>query len=145
MRRRWGASDLRNASGPPGSVCLKLWTRRTPGAQPPDYLVCATARATGDELDGAVTRELLNGLPRRRASATVGRPSARTVVLRFAQSSVGRPASLRFAVGTQRFGTGCPRSRGCVDDAPDAAGTASLQLRGASARVSLAGLDNADR
>ena len=97
--------------------------------------MCATARAAGDELDGAVTRELLNGLPRRRASATVGRPSARTVVLRFAQSSVGRPASLRFAFGTERFGARCPRPRGCVDDAPDAPATALVQLRGASARL----------
>ena len=42
-------------------------------------------------------RDRANGLPREVAAATVTRPTARTVYLRFAQSAIGRPASVRFA------------------------------------------------
>ena len=41
----WSAADLIAPSGPPGSICVDLWTKRTPGQDAPDYLVCATARS----------------------------------------------------------------------------------------------------
>src|SRR5437763_12697835 len=40
----WSAADLIAPSGPPGSICLDIWTKSTPGQDAPDFLVCATAR-----------------------------------------------------------------------------------------------------
>jgi hypothetical protein len=39
-------SDFRNAideHGPPGSVCINIWTRRTPWEASPNFDVCVTA------------------------------------------------------------------------------------------------------
>jgi hypothetical protein len=33
----WVAKDLLAKEGPPGSLCLRLWTVTKPGAAPPDY------------------------------------------------------------------------------------------------------------
>lgn len=120
------ADDLRTEGRPPGSVCLKLWTRRTPRRDPPDYLACAVPGADGDRLRGSVVRESVNGLPRRVGDADVGRPSARDVVLRFAKRKVGSPRTLRFAVETVTW-RDCPAPRGCVDDTPRAPRTETLR------------------
>ena len=50
----WQPKDLSRAEGPPGSLCVRLWTVTKPGATPPDYLVCATARADGETMRGTV-------------------------------------------------------------------------------------------
>src|SRR5512144_1514922 len=44
----WEGSALVAKSGPPGSVCAKLWTVSAPPDATPDYLVCATADAKGE-------------------------------------------------------------------------------------------------
>jgi hypothetical protein len=122
----WRARDLPAAEGPPGSLCLRLWTRRRAGAAaPPDYLVCVTADRRGRDLRASVLAEEAGEL-RRVGSATLARSSTRTVVVRFAQSGVGRPASVRFAAEATK--PGCPRLD-CVDTAPDAPATATLTLR----------------
>jgi hypothetical protein len=125
----WVAHDLLASSGPPGSVCLRLWTVTKPGAAPPDYLVCATSHQDGETMRGTVFQtkpgEALRGV----ASATVGRTSDRTMTLRFSQSPVGRPATIRFAAEATK--PGCARVS-CVDTAPDAPKTATFRLRRSS-------------
>jgi hypothetical protein len=127
----WTAGDLLPAAeapqpAPPGSVCLRLWTRSATRGAPADFLVCLTATRDGERLRGSVLREDDDGLPRRIGSATVGRSSTRTATLRFSQSVIGRPSRVRFSAEATR--PGCPRTS-CVDTAPDAPGTATLVLR----------------
>ena len=128
----WTAGSLMAEPGaeqpaPPGSVCLRLWTRSPTRGAPADFLVCITATRDGERLTGSVLREGENGLLRRVGQATVGRTSTRTATLRFSQSAIGRPARVRFAAEATR--AGCPRTS-CVDTAPDAPQTATLVLRG---------------
>lgn len=125
MRRDWGAAEL----GARDSVCLKLYVKAEPDAQPPEHLVCITAPAQGDALVGRVLRNRANGLPRTVAPASVTRPSARTAFVRFTQSAIGRPASLEFAAESLTHGARCPLGVGCMDVAPDAPATRTLRLR----------------
>jgi hypothetical protein len=125
----WVARNLLAGQGPPGSVCLRLWTETKPGAAPPDYLVCATAHQDGETLRGTVFANKPAEAPRRVADATVGRTSDRTVTLRFSQTVLGRPATIRFAAEATK--PGCARVS-CVDTAPDAPKTATFRLRGSS-------------
>jgi len=129
MEDGWDTADLRSATGPSGSICLTLFTRRQPGAEPPDWLVCATPGPEGDELRGRVLRDRSNGLPRQVAAARLTRPTARTIYLRFTQRAIGRPASVRFAAQAVTWARRCPRLLGCRDTAPDAPTTGNLTLR----------------
>ena len=131
MASTWDSDDLVAASGPPGSICLRLWATGPAGSTPPDYLVCVTARPEGRRLSASVMREREGGPPERVADAAVGRASRRSVVVRFAQTAVGRPAVLRFAAETTR--AGC-RRLSCIDTAPDAPATRRLVLRRGSSR-----------
>lgn len=117
--------DLRASSGPPGSLCLKVWAATVPPLQTPDFLVCATVDRKG-ALRGSVLHERPNRLPERVAAADVSRPSSRTVRLRFAQSAILRPAAPRFAA--EATAPGCD-AVACVDTAPDAPDTLRLTLR----------------
>ena len=129
MEKGWSTADLRSATGPSGSICITLYTAREPGADPADWLVCATPPKEGEELRGRVLRDRANGLPRQVAAATVTRPTARTVYLRFAQSAINRPASVRFAAEAVTRARRCPQPLGCRDTAPDAPTTGSRALR----------------
>jgi len=121
----WSAADLIAPSGPPGSICLDVWTKRTPGQDGPDFLVCATARSA-TRLTANVLKDNGDGLPARADSATVG-VSGRTLTLRFRPAAIGSPRRLRFAAeATQTLG--CKRPRGCVDRAPNGSRTGSLTL-----------------
>jgi hypothetical protein len=122
----WAASDLVAEEGPPGSVCLRLWTVSDPPDTPPDHLVCVTADADGENLRGSVLRERANQLPERVARADVSRPSGRSMILRFSQTAIGRPAAIDVIAETSR--AGCPRVT-CIDTAPDAPQTARIRLR----------------
>jgi hypothetical protein len=133
MEKGWTAADLREGPGPSGSVCLQLYTKRVPGDDPPDYLVCATPAPAGEKLRGRVLRDRSNGLPRQVAAATVTRPTARTVYLRFSPTAIDRPAVIRFAGEAVTRAAKCPRPLGCRDTAPDAPGTRNLTLRSPSA------------
>lgn len=127
--------DLVARSGPPGSLCLRLWTASTPPNTRPDYLVCVTAEANGRTLRGTVLRERSDAaLPHRVAAASVTRKGGRSVIVRFSQSSIGRPAVLRFAAEATR--PGCVRTS-CVDTAPDAPAAARLRLHEIQARTGL--------
>jgi hypothetical protein len=129
MEHAWTADDLRAGTGASGSICLTLYTRREPGADPPDWLVCATPAKSGGVLRGRVLRDRVNGPPRQVAAATVTRPTARTVYLRFDQTAIGPRAAMRFAAEAVTRGRGCPRPLGCRDTAPDAPTTGNLTLR----------------
>lgn len=107
-------------------MCLRVYTAATPGALPPDYLVCVTADAKGKTLRGSVLAEQVNALPKRVATATVTRPSLRSMVVRFSQSAVGKPAEIQFTGEAAR--AGCIRAS-CVDTVPNAPKTAKLTLR----------------
>jgi hypothetical protein len=113
-------------TGPPGSVCLRLYTSTKPGILPPDYLVCATPDAKGKTLRGSVLAEQVNALPKKVGTAAVTRTSTRSLVLRFSQSSVAKPSVIQFAAEATR--AGCTKAS-CVDTLPDAPKTATLVLR----------------
>ena len=128
MKAPWSPRDLlaRDGSGP-GSVCLRLWTgSKKPSSSVPDYLVCATVAADNDALKGSVLEEREGQLPAAVAGAAASKPSARTAVLRFAQSAIKRPRVARFAAEARP--AGCARLD-CVDTAPDAPKSARLAIR----------------
>jgi hypothetical protein len=112
----WDGRDLLASSGPPGSLCLKVWTKSTPPDTTPGWLVCATADRTG-ALRGSILQERANKLPARTGGADVTQPSDRTVTLRFAPSALGSPTKLYAAAEATR--PGCTRGS-CTDLAPDA-------------------------
>lgn len=120
--------DLRAPTGPPGSVCLRVWTAvdADPRVTRADRLVCVTARSE-DELRASVLEQRRPGLPRRsgRASVTLSR-SGRSLTVRVSQSALGRPARIRFAVESTR--PGCATTA-CLDTAPEAPATRVFRLR----------------
>jgi hypothetical protein len=116
-------------SGPPGSVCLKLWTAADadPDAMPPDRLVCVTAQHD-DDLRASVLEQDEPGLPRRVAAASVSlNKSRRSLVVRVAQSALGRPELIRFAFESTR--PGCARVS-CIDAVPDNGAVRRFRIRG---------------
>ena len=116
-------------SGPPGSVCLKIWTAPDvdTSAERADRLVCVTARNDA-QLRASVFEQRKAGLPRRLESASLRvSPSGRSLVLRVSQSSLGRPELIRFAVESTR--PSCARVS-CIDALPDEGAVRRLRLRG---------------
>jgi len=126
LAKGWVARDLIASSGPPGSLCVRMWTVSKPGAAPPDYLACITARADAETTHGSVIKTIPNEASQKVAIAIVGRTSDRTVTIRFSQSAVGRPKTIRFAAEATK--PGCARVS-CVDTAPDAPKTATFRVR----------------
>lgn len=115
-------------SGPPGSACLRIWTNpdADPRAMRPDRLACVTARSE-DELRGGVYEVTGTDLPKRLVDASVKRnASGRSIVIRFTQSSLGRPQRIRFAAESTR--PGCERPS-CIDTAPDKGAVRAFRLR----------------
>jgi len=128
----WSTKDLVAAKGgPPGSVCLRLYTvgNKVEGVVPA-HLACVTADKAGKRLRGVVLKERPNNLPQRVGTASVSRSSSRTVVMKFSQSAIGRPATVRFAAESTR--AGCIRTS-CVDAAPDPPRVGTVKLREPSA------------
>ncbi len=116
------------SSGPPGSACLRIWTNPDADtkAMRPDRLACVTARAQ-DELRGGVYEVTGAELPKRLADASVKRTaSGRSIVIRFSQSSLGRPQRIRFAAESTR--PGCERPS-CIDTAPGRGAVRAFRLR----------------
>jgi hypothetical protein len=128
MKSPWAPRDLLGRDGgAPGSVCLRLWLgAKKPSQSAPDYLVCATVAADNDTLKASVLKERGGQLPAATGPAAVTKASARTVVVRFAQSAVGRPDVVRF--GVEARSANCNRLD-CLDTAPDAPKSARLALR----------------
>jgi hypothetical protein len=175
MAGAWADGELLAAGGgPPGSVCVRLYTKADPEAEAPDYLACATAEpaaadtaqveappsgttttpaattttttpttttttgttptATTDvpppaTLRGQLLTQAGGGLPKPvKGTVAVSRPTKRSITLRFSQSAIGRPATVRFVVEATR--AGCPRIS-CTDRAPAAPRAALLRLHAA--------------
>lgn len=127
MAGAWAPGDLVAETGPPGSVCLKLWTATAQGDTLPDRLICVTADRDGRELRGAIMTERPGDLPKVTGTASVSRPTSRTVTLRFSQSAIGKPKRVTFVA--ESTAPGCSRTS-CVDSAPDpGAEQATLRLR----------------
>jgi hypothetical protein len=126
MNEDWTPGDMLASAGPPGSICVNLWTTRRPGAQPPNFLVCGTPQ-TARRLRVSVFRETGDGLPIR-ANAAGATISRRTLIMRFSPASIGSPDTLRFSAEATQI-TGCPRLRGCFDRGPNGTRTAFFQLR----------------
>lgn len=105
-----------DGSGPPGSVCVRIWTTSTPGATAPDLLACVTAQPDGKSLRSTVTKEVLGALPSTVAAATLTRPSSRSLALKLPGGLFGAVKTLRFAAEATK--PGCPRLS-CTDLAPD--------------------------
>lgn len=126
LAQDWKPSDLIARSGPPGSICLRMWTESDPPDTVPDRMACVTAEKGGKTLRGTIVRERPNQLPERIANAVVSRPSKRSVAMRFSQTAVGRPARIDFSAEATR--AGCIRVS-CIDTAPNAPKVAVLRLR----------------
>lgn len=125
-RRAIDPKTLLAKSGPPGSVCLRLWTLTKPVGIPPDFLVCVTADKNA-KLRATISAEQVDRQPRRVGPAQLSRSGKRTLVLKFGRSSVGSPTTaIEFAAEATK--TGCIRVS-CVDTAPDAPKTATLTLK----------------
>lgn len=128
VARKIDPREMLAGTGPPGSVCVKVWTAEDadPAVVRADRLVCVTARSS-DELRASVFTQTAPGLPVRVASAPVSlTKSGRSLVLRIAQSSLGRPRLIRFAVESTR--PGCERVS-CVDQAPDKGAVRRFRVR----------------
>jgi hypothetical protein len=120
--------DLLATTGPPGSMCVRVWTAADadPTANRPDKLVCVTADADA-KLRAGVYDQPDAALPRRSAPATVSASkSGRSFVLHVAQSALGRPRLIRVAFEATR--PGCDRVS-CVDNAPDDGAVRRFRLR----------------
>ena len=120
---------LLNRDGPPGSVCVNVWTTRTPGEAPPNYDVCVTADSRGRELRASITRHGARGAVRRAGPAKVEQPRDTRLELRFDPDRIRRPDSFRWTVQATTFSAGCPVTTGCEDFVPDRPRTSRTELR----------------
>ena len=121
------AQDLLATSGPPGSVCVRMWTQSTPGTTAPDLLACVTSRADGKTLRSTITKEVPGMLPSTVGTATLTRPSDTSLALIVPASLIGTTTkTLRFAAEATR--PGCVRIS-CTDLAPALGKPRALKLR----------------
>jgi hypothetical protein len=126
----FSASDLAAARGTPGSVCLRVYTGTTvPSSQPPQFLACVTATASGKRFRGTVLKETADtGNALKRAGAlTVTHPDSHTLILRFTPAVIGSPKTMRFA-GEATQQAGCPQPQGCFDRVPNSVRTRAFTL-----------------
>ena len=112
--------------GPPGSICVRLWTTGTPRTTKPGLLVCVTAQPDGRTLRSTISREVPGALPRTVGTATLERPSETSLALRIPAGLFGRARRVSFAAESTL--AGCVRLS-CVDLAPDDGATRTLRLR----------------
>jgi len=123
-----GPEAMLAKSGPPGSICVKVWTAKDadPTANPADRLVCVTAKSK-DALRASVLSQTAAGLPVVVGPAEVkATKSKRSLVVRFSQSSLARPELIRFAFESTR--PGCERVS-CVDQSPDKGAVRRFRVR----------------
>jgi hypothetical protein len=112
--------NFRNAvaeHGPPGSVCLNIWTTRTPREASPNYDVCVSGNRARNRLVASVSRLGSRGSVRRVGSASAELLSSRRLRVRFDPDLIRRPETYRWSVQVATFERGCTR-RGCRDVAP---------------------------
>ena len=132
LHNRISPRNFRNAvdeHGPPGSVCINIWTRRTPWEASPDFDVCVTGDRSRRKLLASVSRIGARGSVRRVGRAAAVLTSARRLVVRFDPDLIRRPSSYRWSVHVTTFERGCTRT-GCQDVAPRRGRTVRTQLGG---------------
>jgi hypothetical protein len=117
------------AHGPPGSVCVNIWTRRTPWEASPNFDVCVTGDRERRRLVASVSRLGARGGVRRVGEASAELTSPRRLVIRFDPDEIRRPAAYRWSVHSTTFERGCTR-RGCQDTAPRRGRTVRTELGG---------------
>ena len=98
--------------GPPGSVCVNIWTTRTPGEASPNFDVCVTRQPQARPPD----RERQPARPARRrhaewATRRRSSTSRRRLVVRFDPDLIRRPAAYRWSVQATTFERGCTQPR----------------------------------
>ncbi len=103
--------------GPPGSVCVNIWTRRTPWEASPNFEVCVTPDRGEHDLQASVSKLGPRGGARKRGPASAELTTRRRLVVRFDPDLIRRPAAYRWSVEVTTFARGCT-SRGCKDFAP---------------------------
>ena len=113
--------------GPPGTVCVNIWTRRKPWEASPNFDVCVTTNRGEDALVASVSKLGPNGGVRRRGEASAQLTSRRRLVVRFDPDQIGRPAAYRWSVQATTFERGCTR-RGCQDFAPRRGRSVRMEL-----------------
>ena len=111
----------------PGSVCVEIWTRSTPGESPADYEACAS-RAKNDAWRGSIARKRERGPRLRIGAVKVEQPSDTRLVLRIDPDLIKRPTSYRWRTEATDFNSDCTAAGGCPDYAPDRPGTARTKL-----------------
>lgn len=122
--------NFRNAvaeHGPPGSVCINIWTSRKPWEASPNYDVCVTGDRSRRKLVASVSRLGSRGSVRRIGKAAAKLTSARRLVVRFDPDLIRRPGSYRWSVEVTTFERGCT-PRGCRDVAPRPGRSVRTQL-----------------
>jgi hypothetical protein len=124
------ARNFRNAvaaHGPPGSVCVNIWTSRTPGDGSPNYDVCVSGDRARKHLVASVSRLGAGGSVRKVGKASAQLKGPKRMFIRFDPSLIKRPGAYRWAVQVTTFERGCTRS-GCQDFAPGRGRSVRLQL-----------------
>jgi hypothetical protein len=111
----------------PGSICVEIWTRSTPGESPADYEACAS-KTKSDAWRGSIARKRDRGARLRVGAVKVEQPSDTRLVLRVDPDLIKRPASYRWRSEATDWGDDCKSSAGCPDYAPDRPGTAVTKL-----------------
>ena len=105
------------AHGPPGTICVNIWTSRTPWEASPNFDVCVTGNRARNKLVASVSRLGPRGSVRRVGSASARLASPTRLFIRFDPDLIRRPAAYRWSVHVTTFERGCTR-RGCQDVAP---------------------------
>ena len=93
----WRMQDLPADDGPPGSLCLRMWTETEGQAASPDRLLCVTADKGGRHLRGSIMAER-GGALERVAEATPGpleRPDRHRALLAVGDRPAGERALRR--------------------------------------------------
>ena len=122
------ASDMANDDPAPSSICIEIWTRSSPGEDPPDYEACAVPDRRGRALVGAISRERRQGSDLRIGAVRLQRPSRSRLVFRIDPDHIRRPRSYRWRAETTTFGGGCRSASGCPDYAPDRPDVAETRI-----------------
>ena len=118
-------------NGAPGTLCVRLWTKTTPGAREPDYLVCGTTRTNSETMRDTVFETQPGSDSSRSARHRRAHGAIAAMTLRFLGQNSRSGARETIDFIAEAADAGCTRVS-CVDTAPEAPKTATFELRGSS-------------
>lgn len=119
---------LLRRDGPPGSICVNIWTTRQPGEAAPNYDACITSERRGRLFRASVATHGATGGVRRIGRAKVEQPAPTRLVLRIDPDRIKRPKAVRWTVQAVAFSSGCPSVTGCEDYVPDRPKSAQTEI-----------------